>query len=260
MRVDLAFQGPASLPTLLELCDDEPSKQRLKELRRFHLAEVKLAGDSILAARTGYTGEDVGFELYVHPDRVPQLWNAILEKGKARGVVATALGARDSTRTEAGFPLYGHELAGEFDIGPHGAGYPSFVKFHKPFFVGRDALIEKERTRTHRIWRAKVTDPAARPIRTGDTVVDGKGRFMGRVTSAAYAGGEQILLLWGDKEALAKGSKVGVFTLPRDHKKLPPEPAKDALASGDSVLLPVPAEILARFMNAAEKAKRTYAK
>ncbi len=260
MRVDLAFQGPASLPTLLDLCDDEASRRRLKELKRFHLAEATLRGDSILAARTGYTGEEIGFELYVHPDRMRSLWEALLAAGEKRGVVATALGARDSTRTEAGFPLYGHELAGDFDIGPHGAGYPSFVKFHKPFFVGRDGLLERERTRAQRIWRAKVTDPAARPVRAGDTVVDAKGRFMGRVTSAAYAGAEQILLLWGDKDALAKGAKIGVFPLPRDHNKLAPEPAKDELKSGDSVLLPIPGEILPRFLTAGEKAKRSYVK
>jgi glycine cleavage system T protein len=260
MRGDVAFQGPASLPTLLELCDDDASRARISELRRFHLTEAKLRGDSVLVARTGYTGEEVGFELYVHQDRMQKLWDAILEAGRARGVVATALGARDSTRTEAGFPLYGHELAGEFDIGPHGAGYPSFVKFHKPFFVGRDALLEREKGRTHRIWRAKVTDPAARPVRQGDTVVDVKGRYVGRVTSAAYAGAEQILLIWGDRNAVAKGSKVGIFPLPRDHKKLPPEPCKDELKSGDAVLLPVAAEILPRFMSATEKARRNYSK
>jgi len=260
MRVDLAFQGPASLPTLLELCDDEGSRRRLRSLRRFHLAEVMLKGDAILAARTGYTGEEIGFELYVHPDRTVALWEAILAAGAGRGVVATGLGARDSTRTEAGFPLYGHELAGDHDIGPHGAGYPSFVKFHKPFFVGREMLLVRERARTHRIVRARVTDPAARPARAGDTVVDAKGRYMGRVTSAAYAGGEQILLVWGEKEALVKGARIGVFPLPRDHRKLSPEPAKDDLKSGDSVLLPVPAEVLPRFLSAGEKAKRSYQK
>ena len=260
MRVDVAFQGPASLPTLLELCDDDASRRRILELRRFGLTEARLRGDDVLVARTGYTGEDVGFELYVHPDRMQKLWDAILEAGKGRGVIATALGARDSTRTEAGFPLYGHELSGEFDIGPHGAGYPSFVKFHKPFFIGRDALLEREKARTNRIWRAKVTDAAARPVRAGDTVVDVKGRFVGRVTSAAYAGAEQIVLVWGDKSSLAKGAKVGIFPLPRDHKKLPPEPAKDDLKDGDAVLLPVAAEIQARFMSATEKARRSYAK
>ena len=259
MKVDLAFQGPASLPTLLELCDDDASRAALRGLKRFGLAEIKLRGDTLLAARTGYTGEEIGFELYVHPDRMVALWDALLTTGKPRGVMATALGARDSTRTEAGFPLYGHELAGEFDIGPHGAGYPSFVKFHKSFFIGRDALIEREKARTHKIHRAKVTDPAARPVRLGDTVVDTKGRYVGKVTSAAYAGAEQLLLIWADK-TLVKGAKLGVFPLPRDHKKLPPEPAKDDLKQGDNVLLPVPAEVLPRFMSPTEKSKRSYAK
>jgi hypothetical protein len=80
------------------------------------------------------------------------------------------------------------------------------------------------------------------------------------VTSAAFAGSEQILLLWGDKNALAKGARVGIFPLPRDHRPLAPEPAKDRLQEGDQVLLPVGAEILARFLTTAEKSKRSYAK
>ncbi|MSR46421.1 MAG: serine hydroxymethyltransferase [Planctomycetes bacterium] len=252
MRVDIALQGPASLPTLLDLCDDAASRHALSHLKRFGLAEVRLRGDSVLAARTGYTGEDIGFELYIHPDRLVAHWDALLAAGKARGVIPTALGARDSTRTEAGFPLYGHELAGEFDIGPHGAGYPSFVKFHKPFFVGRDALLAREASRTSKIFRARVTDPKARPARAGDTVVDAKGTKLGKVTSAAFAGADQILLLWlalGDKNAVAKGAKVSVLRLPRDHETLPPEPAKG-----------VGAEILTRFLGAGEKGKRSYVK
>jgi len=260
MRVDLAFQGPASLPTLLELCDDAAGRFALSHLKRFGLAEVRLNGDAALVARTGYTGEDVGFELYLHPDRLVKHWEAILAAGKARGVIATALGARDSTRTEAGFPLYGHELAGDFDIGPHGAGYPSFVKFHKPFFVGRDALLAREAARTNKIFRARVTDPAARAVKPGDAVVDARGAYLGTVTSAVYAGGDQIVLVWASKDALKKGDRVGIFQLPRDKKKLPPEPAKDELKRGDKVLLPVPAEITTRFLGAAEKAKRSYAK
>ena len=76
-------QGPASLPTLLDLCDDDASRGRILALRRFGLTEARLRGDDVLVARTGYTGEDVGFELYVHPDRMQKLWDAILEASDA---------------------------------------------------------------------------------------------------------------------------------------------------------------------------------
>ncbi len=260
MRVDIAFQGPASLPTLRDLCDDDASRFALSHLKRFGLCEIRMGGDHVLAARTGYTGEEIGFELYLHPDRLVKHWEAILAAGRSRGVMATALGSRDSTRTEAGFPLYGHELAGEFDIGPHGAGYPSFVKFHKPFFIGREALLQREAARTHKIFRARITDPAARAVKPGDAVVDARGTYLGKVTSAVYAGVDQIVLVWCSKDALKKGDRIGIFQLPRDHKKLPPEPAKDALKSGDKVLLPVPAEITTRFLGNAEKGKRSYTK
>jgi glycine cleavage system T protein len=260
MRVDLAFQGPASLPTLLDLCDDAAGRDAIRHLRKFGLCDARFGGDSVLVARTGYTGEDVGFELYIHPDRLVKHWDAILAAGKSRGVIATALGARDSTRTEAGFPLYGHELAGEFDIGPHGAGYPSFVKFHKPFFVGREALLEREAARSNKIYRARIADPAARAVRIGDAVVNARGQFQGRVTSSVYAGVDQIVLIWAGKEAFKKGDRIGLFPVSSDQRKLPPEPPKDALKPGDAVRLPVPAEVLTRFLGAAEKSKRSYVK
>ena len=51
------------------------------------------------------------------------------------------MGARDSTRTESGFPLYGHELAGDLNITPIEAVYGGFVKLHKPFVIGKKALV-----------------------------------------------------------------------------------------------------------------------
>lgn len=257
-RVDLALQGPLSLVTLQELCALPADREVLRTLRKFQLVQVNLAGHDILVARTGYTGEEIGFELYVHPDRAVALWEAILDKGAARGVKPAGLGARDSTRTEAGFPLYGHELAGEFEIIPQGAGYTSFVKWHKPFFIGREPLWKRDQARTQRIYRARVTDPSARPVRQGDTVVDAKGKFVGRVTSAAYAGGEQILLLYGTRNALQRGGRIGIFPLPRNHQALGIEPAKDALQPGDSVLLPIAGEVIPRFFSATEKGRRSY--
>ncbi len=257
-RIDLALQGPASLKVLQAVCDDDPSRRRLRELQRFQLTEIAIGGKSVLAASTGYTGEAIGFEIYVHPDDAEVIWTSILTAGEDHGVRAAGLGARDSTRTEAGFPLYGHELAGEHQITPFGAGYSSFVKWHKPFFVGREALFQTEKARTHRIIRARVTDASARGIRPGDSVVDGKGRFLGKVTSAAFAGGEQIVLFYGKRFTVKKGDRLGIFPMPRGKKALAPEPPKDQLKAGDSVLLPIAAEMVTRFLTATEKRRRSY--
>ena len=99
-----------------------------------------------------------------------------------------------------------------------------------------------------------------RGIKPGDSVVDARGRYLGRVTSAAYAGSEQIVLYYGKKKMAKKGARIGIFPLPRNQKKLLPEPAKDELQTGDAVLLPVPAEVLSRFLGKAERAQRTYAR
>ena len=72
----------------------------------------------------------MGFEVFVHPDRAVALWNALMEEGKDHGLVACGLGARDSLRTEAGLPLYGHEMGGDFDLMVGDAGFISFVRFN----------------------------------------------------------------------------------------------------------------------------------
>jgi aminomethyltransferase len=59
-----------------------------------------------MLARTGYTGEPIGFELFIDGDTAPTLWDRII----AEGVQPVGLGARDTLRLEAGLPLYGHEL------------------------------------------------------------------------------------------------------------------------------------------------------
>jgi glycine hydroxymethyltransferase len=91
----------------------------------------------------GYGGRSKDPSGSRHPDQATALWNLLLEKGEPFGLQPTGLACRDSTRTEAGLPLYGHELVSPFGINPIEAGFSGYVKLHKPFFIGRRALMEK---------------------------------------------------------------------------------------------------------------------
>ena len=121
----------------------------------------------------------------MHPDAANDLWHAILEVGFDDGVRPAGLGSRDSTRTEAGLPLYGHELGGDLDLTPGDAGFGGFVKLYKPFFIGRSGFIAREQRRTSQIVRFTITDERVPIAREGDPVVDGRGGWVGIVTSAA---------------------------------------------------------------------------
>ena len=88
-------------------------------------------------ARTGYTGED-GFEIFIPAEGVEALWDRILAVGASAGIQPCGLGARDTLRTEMGYPLYGHEL--DESTSPIEAGLGAFVDLAKGDFVGSDVL------------------------------------------------------------------------------------------------------------------------
>lgn len=245
-RVDIALQGPMALRTLQALDSDEATKRRLARLRRNDLGEFVLDGLPLVIARTGYTGERVGFEIFCHPAQAPRLWQRILEVGEPLGVRPTGLGARDSTRTEAGLPLYGHELAGPYDITAFQAGFGSYIKLHKPFFIGKQALINRRVTEfDNLICRFRMDVKGVPAIHTGSPVVDRRGRYIGVVTSCALdSGGYQLGLALVDKRYARPDNKVGIFPLRPGAR---PEKPKGDLASGDQVLLHEWATVLTRF-------------
>ena len=110
MRVDIALQGPRSLEILLAMGVSAETRKRILALKRTELCDAKVGGFDLIVSRTGYTGEKMAFELFVHPERAVDFWNAVLKAGEQFGVKPVGLGARDSLRTEAGLPLYGHEM------------------------------------------------------------------------------------------------------------------------------------------------------
>lgn len=242
-KVDIALQGPKSRDILQRLVDDGGTHRGLQLLQRTELMDAQIAGLEVIVARTGYTGEDVGYEILVHPDQAPKLWNAVLEAGADLGVRPAGLAARDSTRTEAGLPLYGHELAGPWNITPAECGFASYVKLHKPFFVGRKAYMEKLRTSSMTVIRFGMNEKGVRPPREGDPVVNRRGRCIGWVTSCvADSQGYLVGMAYVDERHAEAESRIGIFNLGRKPKG---EVANIQL--GDEVLLHNWATILPRF-------------
>ncbi|MBU2597564.1 MAG: glycine cleavage system aminomethyltransferase GcvT [Actinobacteria bacterium] len=266
-KIDIALQGPNSLELLQSLTTDEEKKRELKRIKRTEFIETNLAGIEMLLSRTGYTGEDTGYELYIHPDDSPKLWNLLLEKGKQFGIKPCGLATRDSTRIEAGLPLYGNDLAGRYNISPIEAGFGPYVKFHKPFFIGREKLLEREKSRKMDMIRFKMNRKGIKRVKNGDVVVSIIGQYIGNVTSCApNAEGYQIGLAFVDKKFTQEGTEIGIFSLPHDKKfvkenqinKLKFEEEKPIiqLKLGEKVLIHEKAVVLPRFMVEKGKTER----
>jgi glycine cleavage system T protein len=248
--VDVAVQGPKSLAILQRASDGKAGKTALRELRKSDFFETTLCGGiPVLVSKTGYTGENTGFELYVHPDRAAELWTGLRNAGEKHGLTPCGLGARDSTRTEAGFPLYGHELAGDLEIIPLEAGYGAFVKRHKPCFAGRDGMIAREEASKNLVVRFRLNSEKAKAIRPGDPVVNAsKGAYIGKVTSCTLVGKSQIGLAYVDARFAKEGTSLAIFPLSRhEDREAPGEKAKDRLGPGDRVTVPELATVMERF-------------
>ena len=194
MRVDIALQGPKSREVLFAMGVDDETRARVMALKRTELCDAVVGGFDLIVSRTGYTGEKMAFELFVHPDRAVDFWNAVLNAGAPFGVKPIGLGARDSLRTEAGLPLYGHEMglgSGKFDgrdLGVAEGGFGSYVKVYKPWFIGRDAYIARERERKGVVIRFTFDEQRTRMAHNGDPVVNSNGERIGFVTSCAIDG------------------------------------------------------------------------
>ena len=238
MLVDLALQGPASLDLVTSLIDDQRAARQVSQLRRNEFISTSILGQTGLISTTGYTGEQTAFELYVHPSHAPLIWETLLDRGQKSGLVPCGLGARDSLRTEAGLPLYGHELAGAHDIGPGGAGYGAFVKLHKPFFVGKTAYLAQERKRDRQIIRFEIPGKGNRPAKIGDLVLDRNGRIVGQVTSSASLSERQVGLAYVIKNYIKPDLEISLVS-GQD------TPSSNEL--GTRLPLPVAGRIISRF-------------
>ena len=239
-RVDIALQGPKSREYLLALGGGAADLAAIKRLKWAGVAKVTLGGLDLIVSRTGYTGERVAYELFVHPERAAELFRRLVDMG----VTPCGLAARDSLRTEAGLPLYGLELAGELNLNPAEAGFGAYVKLYKPFFIGKRAFIAHEARRKTQVSRFRLDNKGARPAHYGDPIVNARGRVVGTVTSCNIdAEGFQLGQALMDRGFRKPGTQLAVFAGAERAK-----PVNYAeLAIGKRAAMPQPLTILTRF-------------
>ena len=123
------------------------------KLKRTELCDAVVGGFDLIVSRTGYTGEKMAFELFVHPERAVDFWNAVMKAGEPFGVKPIGLGARELAahrsrpavvRSRNGTRL---RQVGGRDLGVAEGGFGSYVKPYKPWFIGREAYVAREKER-----------------------------------------------------------------------------------------------------------------
>ena len=147
------------------------------------LNELDMEGHTVRVSKTGYTGDPIGWELFIDAKDVVWLWNRLIELGAQ----PTALGARDTLRLEAGLPLYGHEMgedAGGTEMPVFAVSLARFaVSFaeEKGDFVGREALLaQKENGTPRKVMPIALAD---RGVMRGGMDVYKEGKHIGWITS-----------------------------------------------------------------------------
>ena len=183
----IAVQGPKSKEILMTLSAGEALTEPMKNA----LNTLQLEGHQVRIAKTGYTGEPLGYEVYIKAPEAAWLWNRLIELGAK----PAGLGARDTLRMEAGLPLYGHEMGVDSD----GKEMPIFAvplaKFAVSFSelkkdsIGRGPL-EKQFAAFKRIQNRDFSDLKDLPKRIRlITLLD---RGVMRAGMPVYRGEEQV--------------------------------------------------------------------
>ena len=140
-------------------------------------------GTPVVVCRTGYTGER-GYELLPRWDAAGELWDALVEEAALYGGLPAGLGARDTLRTEMGYPLHGHELT--LDISPVQARAGWAVGWSKPAFWGREALLAEREAGPVRVLRGLLALGRGIP-REGCAVRSASGKTVGTTTSGTFS-------------------------------------------------------------------------
>jgi aminomethyltransferase len=197
----LAVQGPRSVELMAALGLPH-------EMDYMAFGDTRWRDNPVRVCRTGYTGE-LGYELLPRWDDADALFVALLDAAEPLGGQACGLGARDTLRTEMGYPLHGHELS--LDITPVQARAGWAVGWKKAEFWGKEALsAEKAAGPARQLWGLRALDRGV-PRAGMPVLLDGVG--VGETTSGTFSPSLKTgiaLALLDTAAGLAAGAEVAV--------------------------------------------------
>ena len=172
----LALQGPKAHAVIQSL-GINPTMDYMA------FAEVSIAGCEVILCRTGYTGEH-GYEIVPRWSDAIVVWDALVEAMKPFSGAICGLGARDTLRTEMGYPLHGHELSLEITPVQASAGWA--IGWKKERFRGSQTLRAQREAGLVRTLRALKSNDRGIP-RAGMVIKNSKGEEVGVVTSGTFS-------------------------------------------------------------------------
>ncbi len=205
-RAFISIQGPRARDILARLTDADLTTAALPyySWTRGRVADVP---DTVIS-RTGYSGE-LGYELFYPGEYAEHMWDAALASGKIDGLMPCGLGALRSVRIEKKYPLYGLDL--DETTSPLEAGLGWTVRFEKPDFIGRDALLrQRDKGVARSLVMVEFPDLDFVPA-PGDAIA-ADGRTVGKVTSAdrGYHLRKSLALGYVEPAAAKSGQAVSI--------------------------------------------------
>ena len=171
-----ALQGPRAGDVLASLNVDI-------DLEYMSFKEVLINSEPVILCRTGYTGE-YGFEIVPSAKSASAIWKSLVEAMAPFQGLVCGLVARDTLRTEMGYPLHGHELS--LSISPLQASASWAVGWKKAKFAGRESLVAEKENGPEKVLRGLSSSDRGIP-RAGMRVKNRDGQIIGEVTSGTFS-------------------------------------------------------------------------
>lgn len=162
----ISVQGPRSRDLLTSIA---ASQLPIEQLKFFHFASAQLNESEVLVSRSGYTGE-LGYELYVPSEEALGVWEFLIKRGRDFGLRPYGTAAMQSLRIEKALPLAGPDIPDDESRTPFHVSLDRWIRFDKPDFVGREALLRQQEVGVSERWVGLHVESDVAP-RAGATVL-----------------------------------------------------------------------------------------